>query len=197
MSALPQDPIRMTQTEYLAFERASEIKHEYSNGQVYAMTGASEAHNLICVNLITALKTQLRSRPCKVYPSDMRLQVTASGLYTYPDVSVICGPARFADDKRDTLLNPTVLIEILSSSTEGYDRGKKFQHYRELPSLREYLLVAQDSPRIERYLLPEEGAWTLTDTNGLSAELVLPSIGCALALADVYDLVTFPADDTR
>jgi len=192
MSALPQQtPVVMTEAEYLAFERASELKHEFIQGEVFAMTGASEAHNLISVNLITTLKTQLRGRPCKIYPGDMRLKVEASGLYTYPDISVVCGEAQFVDEEFDTLTNPTLLIEVLSPSTEGYDRGKKFQEYRKLASLREYLLVSQDSARIERFLLQETDLWELTDAIGLDAVIELPSIDCTLALAEVYEQVTF------
>jgi Uma2 family endonuclease len=181
----------MSEAQYLAFERASEFKHEFIRGDVVAMTGASEAHNLISVNLIASLKTQLRGRPCKIYPGDMRLKVEATGLYTYPDISVVCGDARFVDGECDTLTNPTVLIEVLSPSTEGYDRGKKFQEYRQLASLQEYLLVSQDSPRIERFLLQETGLWELTDAVGLAATLELPAIDCTLALTDVYEQVTF------
>ena len=145
----------MTEAEYLDFERASEFKHEFLAGEVFAMTGASRAHNLMSVNVITTLKNQLRGRPCEIYPGDMRVAVKATGLYTYPDISVVCGEAQFADDQLDTLLNPTVIIEVLSPSTERDDRGKKFQNYREIVALEEYVLIAQDSPRIERFLLQD------------------------------------------
>ncbi|MGQ9889013.1 MAG: Uma2 family endonuclease [Aggregatilineales bacterium] len=191
MSALSQSAQRMTEAEYLAFERASEFRHEYFAGAVFAMTGASEAHNLIAANVLVSLRNQLRGRSCRVYIADMRVKVAATGLYTYPDLSVVCGEARFADNKLDTLLNPAVIIEVLSPSTEAYDRGRKFQHYRQIETLREYLLIAQDSPRIERYLRRDDGAWLLTDAHGLDAALHLPAIGCALALAEVYEQVTF------
>jgi Uma2 family endonuclease len=184
----------MTEAEYLEFERASEIKHEFFAGEVLAMTGASEAHNLICVNVITMLKNQLRGQPCKIYPSDMRVKVEATGLYTYPDITVVCGDAQFADTELDTLINPLVIIEVLSPSTERYDRGRKFQQYRVLPSLREYVLIAQDHPRIEHYRLQETGTWQLTDAKGLEASLELPSIGCMLALAEVYEQVALSED---
>ena len=189
MSALPE--IRMTEAEYLAFERASETKHEFLDGEVFAMSGASEAHNLISINTAATLHTRLRGRSCKVYPSDMRIK-TPGGLYTYPDLSVVCGgDARFSENEFDTLLNPTVLIEILSPSTERYDRGRKFQAYRELDSLQEYVLIAQDSPHIERYLRQADHVWQFTEAIGLDAEIKLTSIECTLVLADIYEQVTF------
>ncbi len=196
MSALSQPAQRMTEAEYLAFERASELRHECFAGEVFAMTGASEAHNLIAADVLVSLRNQLRGRPCKVYIADMRVKVAATGLYTYPDLSVVCGEARFADNQFDMLLNPTVIIEVLSPSTEACDRGRKFQHYRQIETLRACLLIAQDSPRIERYLRHDDGAWLLTDAHGLDARLSLAAIGCALALADVYEQVTFgPASE--
>lgn len=182
---------RMSEQEYLAFERASEIKHEYFAGELFAMSGASEAHNLISGNVVTNLNIQLRNRQCLVYPSDMRVRVSATGLYTYPDISVACGKPQFADDQFDTLLNPALLVEVLSPSTERYDRGRKFQDYRLLPSLQEYLLIAQDAPRIEHYLRQPDESWRLTDTQGLESSLVLPTLGCTLALAEIYLKVTF------
>ena len=144
MAATPQTPKVMTEAEYLAFERASLLKHEYIGGEVFAMTGASEAQSLISVNLIASLKNQLRGRPCKVYPGHMRLKIEVTGLYTYPDISVVCGEARFADAAFDTLLNPTLIIEILSPSTERHDRGRKFQGYRLLASLQEAAGICAD-----------------------------------------------------
>jgi Uma2 family endonuclease len=191
MPALPQALSGMTEAEYLEFERASELKHEFIDGEVLAMTGASRAHNLICTTTSFLLYSQLRGRSCEIYSADMRVKVETTGLYTYPDISVVCGDPQFADDEFDTLLNPTVLIEVLSPSTERYDRGRKFQHYRELPSLREYALIAQDSPRIERYLRQQDGTWQFSDAKGLEASLELTSIDCALALAEVYEQVNF------
>lgn len=194
MSALPKS-LRMTEAEYLEFERASETKHEYIAGEVFAMTGASEAHNLITSNVIFLLRSQMRGRPCKVYPGDMRVQVRASGLYTYPDISVVCGEAQLADTHLDTLINPLLIVEVLSPSTELYDRGRKFQHYRHIESLREYVLIAQDAPRIERFVRQGD-VWQFSDAVGLDASLELPSIGCTLALADVYEQVTFEEEET-
>ena len=192
MSALPN--IAWTAERYLAYERASEERHEYLNGQVYAFAGASANHNLITANTLSSLHTQLRQRPCTVYPSDMRLKVSGTGLYTYPDISVVCGTPQFEDDQRDTLLNPTLLVEVLSPSTESYDRGRKFQHYRTLESLQEYLLIAQDSSRIEHYTRQPNGQWLLADFSQPEASLELTSIGCALLLADVYEKVALETE---
>lgn len=196
MSALPHETTRMTEAEYLAFDRASEIKHEFLDGYVYvnAMTGTSEKHNRICFNVGGILYEQLRQKPCVGYSSDMRLKVQATGLYTYPDLSVVCGDSQLADGEYDTLLNPVLLVEVLSPSTERYDRGKKFQHYRQLDSLQDYVLIAQDSPRIERFTRQQDDTWLLADAAGLDASIELPSIGCTLALNDVYQKVTFEAD---
>lgn len=191
MSAAPEAPFALSEADYLAFERANETKHEYLEGHVYAMTGASRTHNLICTNIVAALHSQLRHTPCEIYQSDMRIKAEATGLYTYPDVAVVCGAPQFADDALDTLLNPALLIEVLSPTTERYDRGKKFQHYRQLASLQEYVLVAQEGPRIERFLRQPGSAWVLTDVTGVAASLELTSIGCALALSDVYEKVRF------
>jgi Uma2 family endonuclease len=191
MSALRQENLGMSEEEYLDFERESETKHEFLNGYIYAMAGASRKHNLLCVSTTSILYNQLLDKPCEIYPSDMRVKAVASDkLYTYPDISIVCGEPQLADEKYDILLNPTVIIEVLSPTTEAYDRGKKFQIYRELTSLREYLLISQASARIEHYLLQDNGKWELTDARGLEASLELPSIGCTLALADVYRKVS-------
>ena len=187
--ALPDNQARMTEAEYLVFERQQESKHEFIDGSIIAMTGASRAHNLICVNLITALHAQLRGHDCELYPADMRVKVQSTGLYTYPDINVVCETPNFTDDHLDTLVNPTVLIGVLSPSTERYDRGKKFQNFREIPSLQEYLLVSQDDARIERFL--RRDLWVLTDVRELDGTLTLPSIECELALRDVYERVSF------
>jgi Uma2 family endonuclease len=192
MSAFRQEMPRMSEEEYLDFERKSEIKHEALNGYIYAMAGASRRHNLLSVSTTSILYNQLLDKPCEIYPSDMRVKAEASDkLYTYPDISIVCGEPQLADEKFDILLNPIILIEILSPTTEAYDRGEKFQIYRELKSLREYLLISQASPRIEHYLLQDNGKWELTDARGIDATLELPSIACTLALSDVYRKVSF------
>ncbi len=189
MSAVRQQT--MTVAEYLAFERASEEKHEYLNGEIFLMAGATGNHNVVQINTAASLHAQLRKRPCITYGSDMRVRVDDSGLYTYPDISVVCDPPEFEGEDQDTLLNPTLIIEVLSPSTESYDRGRKFQHYRTLASLQEYVLVAQDSAHIERYLRQPGDEWLLADATGLDARIELASIGCTLALADVYEKVSF------
>ncbi len=187
-------PKFITPEEYLRMERASEEKHEYFRGEIFAMTGASENHNIVVGSTYAALYVQLRKRPCQIYPSDMRVRIPSTGLYTYPDISVICGTPEFEDDVLDTLLNPTVIIEVLSSSTEQYDRGKKFQHYRTIASLQEYILIAQDSFRIEQFSR-KDSQWILTDAKTLDTSIQLTSIDCTLALSDVYEKVSF--DDTQ
>jgi Uma2 family endonuclease len=187
MAAQPKTYISVA--DYLAGERMSDIKHEYHAGEVFAFAGGSEEHNLIAANVLATLHTQLRRRPCKIYPSDMRVKIQRTGLYTYPDVVVVCGHPHFEDAEHDTLLNPTVVIEILSPSTERYDRGKKFQNYRTIDSLAEYLLIAQDTLRIEQYIRQPDQQWLLSEAASLDATIELPSIQCTLALADVYEKV--------
>jgi Uma2 family endonuclease len=183
-----------TEAEYLAFERSSEQKHEFLNGEIFAMAGAKENHNLIVTNVIASLHSQVRNRPCRVYPSDLRIKSTATGLYTYPDVVVVCDTPQFEDDERDTLLNPTVIIEVLSSSTEAYDRGKKFQHYRTIKPVQEYVLISQEKALIELYVRQSK-QWILTFADTLDSVIKLPSIDCTLALSDVYEKVTFDSDE--
>ena len=176
----------MTIEEYLAGERTSPAKHEFLNGQVYALAGASRNHNLIVANLIAELHSQLKQRSCTVFPSDLRIKISATGLYTYPDVSVVCGETWFDDSHQDTLLNPTLIIEVLSPSTEHYDRGGKFQHYRQIPSLREYLLVAQEPYHIEHYSRQAANQWLLSEIDDPQAVLELRSIQCRLTVQEVY-----------
>ncbi len=183
---------------YLVIERAGSLKHEYYHGEIFALAGSSEAHNIILTNIITSLNMQLRKRPCKVYPSDMRLKIPKTGLYTYPDASIVCGTPHFDDVERDTLLNPLIVIEILSPSTERYDRGKKFQNYRTVATLQEYILVSQDDYHIEHYINQNDGNWLLTAYDSVHTTLHLRAIDCTLALEDVYDKVDIDpsAEDT-
>jgi Uma2 family endonuclease len=190
MTALPKQ--KWTPESYLEFERASETKHEYLDGEVYEMVGGSPRHNLIMVRTLGSLDAQLANRPCFVYPSDQRVRVKKAKFYTYPDISVVCGEPVYEDD---TLLNPNVIIEVLSPSTEQYDRGRKLLYYQLLESLQSYLLISQDSPRIEHYERRSEGAWLYTVTAGLDASLELPAIDCTLRLRDVYQKVTFDAEE--
>jgi Uma2 family endonuclease len=176
--------------EYLRLERQSEYKSEYVNGEIFAMTGASRKHNLVSGNIFGELRQQLKGRPCEAFMVDMRVKVTATGLYTYPDVVVVCGEPKFEDKYVDTLLNPTVLVEVLSQSTERYDRIAKSSYYRTLDSLTEHLLVAQDEVRLEQYVKQENGTWLLFEYTSLEVVVELPSISCALDLSDVYDKVS-------
>lgn len=191
MSAMEKD--HWSPEDYLAFERSSDQKHEYLAGSIYAMAGVSRNHNLIASQVNGIFYMQLRQRPCEHYQGDMRLKVTATGLYTYPDVLVVCDTPIFDDKHKDTLLNPTVLVEVLSPSTENYDRGKKFQHYRALPSLQDYLLIAQDSTHVEHYTRQPDEHWLLADFTDLQATIHLTSINCTLLLADIYEKVVFEA----
>jgi Uma2 family endonuclease len=174
---------------YLEAERRAEHKSEYLDGRVSALSGASRRHNLIVVNLVRELSQQLRGRPCEVYGSDMRLKVSETGLYTYPDVTVVCGDPRLEDRHADVLLNPTLLVEVLSRTTEREDRGRKAEHYRRIPSLEEYLLVSQTAPHMERYRRHGEREWLLSEVDRLEATVELDSIGCRLVLAEVYERV--------
>ncbi len=191
---MPSQPkTRLTPEEYLAIERKAEYKSEYFNGEMFAMSGASERHVSIVANIMYLLVGQLRRRPCKAYASDMRVRVSPTGLYTYPDVVVVCGQPQFADDQRDTLLNPTLIVEVLSESSKDYDRGGKFEHYRSLASLNEYVLIAQDKYHVEHFVRQPDNRWLLSETNWLEDTIHLSSIDCDLALIEVYDKVELPA----
>jgi Uma2 family endonuclease len=179
---------RLTIPEYLAFERQSELRHEYLDGEVFAMTGASRAHNLIAGNIFREIGNQLRRRPCEAYMEGMRVR-TPAGLFTYPDVVVVCGEPRFDDSELDTLLNPTLIVEVLSPSTEAYDRGKKARQYESIPSLQEYVLVAQSRIRVEQWSRDGGDSWRQREIDQLSEGLDLQSIRCKLLLGDVYERV--------
>lgn len=191
MSSLPKT--YLTPEEYLAFERRCEYKNEYFDGEIFAMTGASREHNLITVNIGRELSQQLKTRPCEAYISDMRVLIPRTTNYLYPDVVVVCGGPKFADSYLDTLTNPTLVVEVLSESTEVYDRGRKFEQYRKLESLREYLLVAQDKLLVERYLRQPGGGWLLSEFGRAEEALELPSIECRLLVGDIYHKVEFNA----
>ena len=182
-----------TPEDYLALERSASSKSEFHDGQIYAMTGASRKHNLVSGNIYRELSLQLKKRPCEAYINDMRVKAAEARSYHYPDIVVVCGTPQFEDAYVDTLLNPTVLIEVLSPSTEAYDRGGKFAHYRKIATLREYLLVTQDEPSIERYLRQGD-VWILTEALGLDATMPLESINCTLSLREVYDKVLEEGD---
>ena len=180
----------LTPEEYLAIEPKAEYRSEYLNGEMFATTGASRKHNLITTNILGSLWQQLKGKPCEVYPSDMRVRVPSANLYTYPDVVVVCGEPQFEDEHVDTLLNPTLLIEVLSRSTAAYDRSVKSGYYRTIESLAEYLLVAQNEYHIAQHLKQPDGRWLLADIRGLESRVELLSVGCALALSEAYDRVS-------
>lgn len=178
-----------TPDEYLQLEREADYKSEYFKGQIFARAGASPEHVLIVSNVVTQLNLQLRENPCTVYSTDLRVRVSHTGVYTYPDVVVICDELQFADDEKDTVLNPILIVEVLSPSTKDYDRGEKFEHYHTLTSLREYILIAQDKHHVEQFVRQPDNRWLLSETNQLDGVLELDSIGCSLALNEIYDKV--------
>ena len=191
--ALPVKKLPLTVEEYLRIEREAPYKSEYYGGDMFSMAGGTARHSLLAANLIGAFGSRLRGHRCTSYTSDLRIGIPGDDLYTYPDVSIFCEPMTFLPGTDDTATNPTVIIEVLSKTTEAYDRGKKFAHYRQLPSLREYLLVSQDAPVIERFTRESDDRWVLTTARGLGAVLPLPVIEAELPLAEVYAKVDFAA----
>jgi Uma2 family endonuclease len=189
--AVAKSVSRLTEAEYLAVERAAPFKSEFFNGEMFAMAGGSPMHSLIAANLIGELRGKLKGRPCRPFTSDLRVKVEATGLFTYPDVSVVCGSLQFAAGTDDTVVNPTLLIEVLSDSTEAYDRGEKFLHYRQMASLQEYLLVSQRLPRIEQFLRRSNDEWAMRTVEGADATLALPSLEVTLELGEVFAGVAF------
>lgn len=192
--ALPQyDEPYVTVEEYLAFEQNAETKHEYASGEILAMSGASRNHNIITGNLLTVLNTQLRDSDCVVFPGDMRVHVANVNSFRYPDVAVVCGEEHYTEDNPPSLLNPTVIVEVLSPSTEIVDRVAKLAEYRAMPSVQAYLLVSQAKPQVEAYLRVSDSEWRLLDKTRLDVELTLTNPACVVSLADVYRKVMFPA----
>lgn len=184
---------KLTEEQYLALDSAAEIKSEFLDGEMFAMSGGTAAHSRLQRDLLVELTSHLGDGPCEVFTADLRIRVNRTRLYTYPDVSVVCEKAIFADGASDTLLNPAVVFEILSPSTEFHDRGRKFQHYREAEILKDYIMVSQDSVRVEQYTRQNDGTWTLRDHVNLEAELKIESINVAIPLARIYHRVTFDA----
>lgn len=193
-----------TVAEYLELERGSEERHEYLDGEVYLMAGESPEHGAICMNLSISLGLQLRGTPCQAFAKDTNVRsgrtpepgYPMKGLFSYPDLLVVCGDLQFHDQFRDVLLNPTLIIEVLSDSTEAFDRGEKLRRYRTwLPTLTDYCLVAQDKPLIEHYRQVEANRWELVSIEGLEASLQLEAINCTLRLVDVYDRIVFPPEE--
>jgi Uma2 family endonuclease len=177
---------RVSPEEYLERERQAETRSEYRDGVIVAMSGASLRHGRMVRNLISLLDRRLAEGPCEVFATDLRLRVRAANLYTYPAVMVICGEPESADERQDVVLNPVVIIEVLSKSTEKYDRGEKFANYRMIPSLKEYLMATQDRVLVEQHTKQSDGEWTRTEHSDASGLIRLESIGVELAVADIY-----------
>jgi Uma2 family endonuclease len=186
-----QAKIFLTPEQYLEIERQAERKSEYWQGEMFAMAGAGEPHNLLVTNINGQFYLQLRSSACRTYTNDMRVSVTATGLYTYPDIVVVCGVPQFLDGRRDTLLNPTLIIEVLSPSTEAYDRGRKFEHYQSIDSLKQYLLVATERVHADLFTRQPGGQWLLTAAGSVEDTMDLESVGCRITLRDSYARVEF------
>ncbi len=187
MATLPSTYI--TPEEYLERERKAETRSEYAGGEVFAMAGASPEHIVIVGNIFAGLHQQLRNRSCTVYSNDLLIAISPKGLYTYPDLAVVCGPLKFIDERRDTVTNPAVIIEVLSQSTKDYDRGQKFESYRTLPSLMEYITVAQDRIHVEQWTRQPDQRWMLAEYSDPAAFIALQSIAVELQLADIYEKV--------
>ena len=177
----------ITPEEYLATEREAAFKSEYYQGEVFALAGAGNNHNIITANLIISLGISFKGKNCRVYPSDMRLHIPLNGLYTYPDVLAICGEKQFLDEKKDTMLNPFLIVEVLSPSTADYDRGTKFMLYRSIPGLQHYLLVDSRSCHVEKFSKNPDGIWVLTEEKNKNATLTFSNPEFALAMADIYE----------
>jgi Uma2 family endonuclease len=193
MSAVPKP--KLTPAEYLARERTAEFKSEYYRGETFAMAGASRQHNTVKENLIVEVGVRLKGSPCRTWSSDQRVKVSATGLYTYPDIVVVCGKADYDADDEDTLVNPVAIVEVLSPGTESYDRGAKFRQYQQLPSLQEYVLVSQDEPVVERFVRQPDGTWVLTVVTGLTGEVAFATVPARVAMADVYRGIDFPSPE--
>lgn len=192
MNAQPQKKTRITPEEYLEFERTSEIKHEYFEGEIFAMVGASLNHNKISINLVRELGNRLKDSSCDLFSNDLRVKVQAIDKYTYPDIVVVCGDIDLEKESgMETLLNPLVIIEVLSDSTEAYDRGTKFQHYRLIPSLQEYILVSQHSYLVEKYTRSDDGGWRYFSYENVEHTMEIESVKCKLMLSDIYYRVEF------
>ncbi|WP_437520866.1 Uma2 family endonuclease [Sorangium sp. So ce726] len=176
---------KLSPEEYLALERSSEVKHEYAGGEVFAMSGGTREHSLIAANVVGELRSSLRARPCEAHASDLRIKNVTTGRYVYPDASVVCGQPLFEDEHRDTLLNPTAVFEVLSDSSESYDRGGKFALYRGIPSIADYVLLSQKQVEVEHFRRQPDGTWLLR-VLGPGERLQIASIGCDLAVDELY-----------
>lgn len=192
MSAMPAQK-RLTVAEYLAREETAERRSEFLDGQMFLMAGASREHNILTRNLTGLLFARLQGGPCQVFVADQRVKVDRTGLFTYPDLLIVGGTPEYAPEDRNTLTNPRVVIEVLSDSTERYDRTGKFRHYKQLPSVLEYVLVSQTEPLVERFVRAASGRWEQEDFVGLDATLSLVAVPVEVPMAEVYRGVEFPA----
>jgi Uma2 family endonuclease len=184
---------KVTAEEYLALDRAAEFRSEFLDGEIIAMSGGSARHSKLQVNLTLELETALRGTPCQTFSADLRVRVSPR-TYTYPDLTVVCGKPLLADDEQDILVNPKVIFEVLSPSTEFYDRGLKFRRYREIGSLTDYILVDQDQTRIEQFTRGNAHTWTLRDYQDASETLLIESIGVSIPLVRLYERIEFPSE---
>jgi Uma2 family endonuclease len=194
MSAVPKKSY--TLDEYLALERVAPYKSEYYHGQIFAMSGGSPRHNTISGNTFAGLRGRLRGTPCRPYNSDQRIRIPANGLSTYPDVSVVCGELQLDTQDRDAIVNPRVILEVISQSTERYDRGKKFDLYRQLDALREYILISQEEPQVECFARRDDGNWLLTVFKRVETELRFTTLDCVLPLSEIYEDVEFGPEES-
>lgn len=176
----------MTPEQYLEIERAASVRSEFWNGDLFALAGASVTHGVITGNILAGLHVRLRDKPCRVFPSDLKVLVAPTGLFAYPDVVVVCGKPEYLDGARDVVKNPVLVVEVLSPSTEAWDRGGKFAHYRQLPTLRDVLFVAQDEIRVEQYTRQDGGTWLLTETLSLDGVVQFASLDCSLPVSEIY-----------
>lgn len=192
MSSVPSRDVKMSAAEYLEWEREQTERHEFLAGEVFSQAGGTRRHSLISANVLAELRQRLRGKECEAHGSDMRIQVEATGLYAYPDVSVVCPP--FEGESDDVVSNPVLLAEVLSPSTADYDRGGKFGHYRQIPSLNEYLVLWQSEPRVEQHQRTDEGLWLLREISSIDDVLKLVSVDMELKLRDVYEKVDFQTE---
>jgi Uma2 family endonuclease len=190
---LPQPKLYFSPEDYLAFERTAQTRHEYLDGQIYAMAGGSPPHNAICFNATVTIGSQIKGRNCRGYTADQKVRTDPQDLFSYPDITIVCGEPKFHDEHKDVILNPTVIIEVLSPATEDYDRSEKFARYRTLASLRDYVLIAQAKPCIEHFMRQKgKRQWLYNVETELTGSIWIESIRCDLKLADVYELIEFP-----
>ena len=186
--------IQLSYEDYLALEKETDLRHEFLDGEAWAMAGGTISHSAVKTNLLALIRTALRGRPCRPYDVDLKVHIEDTGLFTYPDLSVICGPPARSPQDKNAATNPTLLAEVLSPSTEGWDRGSKFAHYRRLPTLQHYLLVSTDLVRVELYTRAEDGRWTLSE-HGAGKQIELPALGISLDVDEIYaDLPSEPVD---